>query len=55
MKDKRKARLMVYLDEAEHLALRHAALDEHRPTTAIVRQLIQQYLAKRQTKRGGKR
>lgn len=47
MKDERKARLMVYLDDAEHQALRHAAIDERRATTAIVRELIQQYLAKR--------
>lgn len=43
-------RLTVYLPEDEHLALRHASLDERKPATTVVRGLIEEYLAKK----GGK-
>ncbi len=48
------ARLTVYLPEDEHLALRHASLDERKPATKIVRALIKEYLAKRAKRKGVK-
>ncbi len=45
--------LPVYLPEEVHKALRHAAIDEGRSATDIIRELIKKYLAKRKRK-GGK-
>jgi len=47
-------RLTVYLPEDEHLALRHASLDERKPATKIVRALIKEYLAKKGKRKGVK-
>ena len=41
----------VYLPEHVHNALRHAAVDERKSATAIIRGLVEEYLAKRE-KRG---
>ena len=47
-------RLTVYLPEDEHLALRHVALDERKPATRLVRQLIKEYVAKKGKRKGEK-
>ncbi len=45
--------LPVYLPEDVHKALRHAAIDEGRSATDIIRELVKQYLAKKSKKRKG--
>ncbi len=47
-------RLTVYLPEDEHLALRHASLNERKPVTKVVRDLIKEYLAKKGKRKGVK-
>ncbi len=37
----------VYLPEDIHKALRHAAIEEGRPATDIIRELIKEYLSKK--------
>ncbi len=46
--------LPVYLAEADHKALRHAAIDEGRSATDIIRELVKAYLTKRQKRKGVK-
>ena len=43
----------VYLPEDLHRALRHAAIDEGRSATDIIRELVKDYLAKKKRKRKG--
>ncbi len=45
--------LPVYLPEDVHKDLRHAAIDEGRSATDIIRELVKEYLAKRAKKRKG--
>jgi len=40
-------RMPVYLSEDVHKALRHAAIDEDRPATDIIRELVKEYLSKK--------
>ena len=42
----------VYLPETDHRALRHAAIDEGRSATNIIRELVKVYLTKRQKRKG---
>ena len=44
----------VYLPEDLHRALRHAAIDEGRSATDIIRELVKEYLTKRQKRKGVK-
>ncbi len=44
----------VYLPDEAYKALRHVAIDEGRTTTALVRDLIEQYLAKKGKRKGVK-
>ncbi len=46
--------LPVYLPEDVHKDLRHAAIDEGRSATDIIRELVRQYLAKHQKRKGVK-
>ncbi len=46
--------LPVYLPEDVHRALRHAAIDEGRSATDIIRELVKGYLTKRQKRKGVK-
>jgi len=46
--------LPVYLPEDAHKALRHAAIDEGRSATDIIRELVKGYLTKRKRGKGGK-
>ncbi len=43
----------VYLPEADHKNLRHAAINEGRSATDIIRELVKDYLAKKKRKRKG--
>ena len=43
-------RLMVYLPEQTHKALRHVTIDERISATKLVERLIEEYLAKRAKK-----
>jgi len=45
-------RFGIYLPEDVHKALRHAAIDEARSATDIIRELVKEYLAKR---KGGRK
>ncbi len=45
-------RLMVYLREETHKALRHVTIDEGISATRLVERLIEEYLAKRRKKGG---
>ncbi len=47
-------RLMVYLPEEVHTELRHVAIDKKQSATALVRGLIEEYLAKQKKRKGGK-
>ncbi len=44
--------LPVYLPEDVHKALRHAAIDQGRSATDIIRELVKGYLTKRQKRKG---
>ena len=44
----------VYLPDDLHKALRHAAIDEGRSATDIIRELAKEYLAKRKKRKGVK-
>jgi len=44
----------VYLPENLHRALRHAAIDQGRSATDIIRELVKEYLTKRKRGKGGK-
>lgn len=46
-------KMPIYLPETDHKALRIAAIEEGRSATAIIRELVSDYLAKRRRK-GGK-
>jgi len=46
--------LPVYLPEDDHKALRHAAIDEGRSATDIIRELVKEYLAKKRKRKGVK-
>ncbi len=46
--------LPVYLPEEVHKALRHAAIDEGRSATDIIRELVKEYLGKRKKGKGVK-
>ena len=46
--------LPVYLPEDVHKALRHAAIDEGRSATDIIRELVKEYLAKQKRRKGVK-
>jgi len=46
--------LPVYLPEDVHKDLRHAAIDEGRSATDIIRELVSGWLVKRKRKKGGK-
>ncbi len=46
--------LPVYLPEDVHKALRHAAIDQGRSATDIIRELVKGYLTKRQKRKGVK-
>ncbi len=41
----------VYLPEEVHKALRHAAIDEGRSATDIIRELVKEYLAKKRKRK----
>ncbi len=45
-------RFGIYLPEDVHKALRHAAIDEGRSATDIIREMVKEYLAKR---KGGRK
>ncbi|MCZ6481031.1 MAG: ribbon-helix-helix protein, CopG family [Candidatus Methylomirabilales bacterium] len=45
--------LPVYLPKADHKALRHAAINEGRSATDIIRELVKDYLTKKKRKRKG--
>ncbi len=45
----------IYLSEEDHKALRIAAIEEGRPATDIMRELVKEWLAKRKKKRKGVR
>ena len=47
-------RFGIYLPEDVHKALRHAAIDEGQSATDIIRELVRQYLAKHQKRKGVK-
>ncbi len=42
----------VYLPEDVHKALRHAAIEEGRPATDIIRELVKEYLSKKDQRKG---
>lgn len=44
----------VYLPDDVHKALRIAAVEERRPATDIIRELVKQWLVKRKKGRGAK-
>ncbi len=44
----------VYLPENLHKALRHAAIDERRSATDIIRELVKEYLVKKRKGKGVK-
>jgi len=44
----------VYLSEEDHKALRIAAIEDGRPATDIMRELVKQFLAKRKKRKGVK-
>ncbi len=46
--------LPVYLPEDVHKDLRHAAIDEGRSATDIIRELVKAYLTKRHKRKGVK-
>jgi plasmid stability protein len=46
--------LPVYLPEDVHKDLRHAAIDEGRSATDIIRELVKVYLAKKRKRKGVK-
>ncbi len=46
--------LPVYLPKDDHKALRHAAINEGRSATDIIRELVKEYLTKRQKRKGVK-
>ena len=46
--------LPVYLPEEVHKALRHAAIDEGRSATDIIRELVKEYLRKQGKRKGVK-
>ena len=47
-------KLPVYLPEEVHRAFRHAAIDEGKSATALIRDLIEEYLAKKGKRKGVK-
>ncbi len=53
-KEERIVPMPVYLPEDLHRALRHAAIDEGRSATDIIRELVSGWLVKRKRKKGGK-
>ncbi len=46
--------LPVYLPEDDYKALRYAVIDEGRSATDIIRELVKEYLTKRQKRKGVK-
>ncbi len=44
----------IYLSEKDHKALRIAAIEEGRPATDIMRELVKEWLAKRKKRKGVK-
>ncbi len=44
----------MYLSGADHKALRIAAIEEGRPATDIMRELVKEWLAKRKKRKGVK-
>ncbi len=44
----------IYLSEEDHKALRIAAIEEGRPATDIMRELVKEWLAKRKKRKGVK-
>ncbi len=46
--------LPVYFPENLHKDLRHAAIDEGRSATDIIRELVKEYLAKKRKRKGVK-
>ncbi len=52
-KEVRMMKLPVYLPEEVHKALRHTAIDAGKSATALVRELIEEHLAKKRGKRKG--
>ncbi len=53
-KEERIVPMPVYLPEDDHKALRHAAIDEGRSATDIIRELVKEYLAKKRKRKGVK-
>ncbi len=53
-KEDRIVPMPVYLPEDLHKALRHAAIDEGRSATDIIRELVKEYLTKRHKRKGVK-
>ncbi len=53
-KEERIVPMPVYLPEDLHKDLRHAAIDEGRSATDIIRELVSGWLVKRKRKKGGK-
>ena len=52
-KEERIVPMPVYLPEADHKALRHAAINEGRSATDIIRELVKEYLTKKKRKGKG--
>ncbi len=53
-KEERIVPMPVYLPENLHRALRHAAIDQGQSATDIIRELVKEYLTKRQKRKGVK-
>ncbi len=53
-KEVKTVRFGIYLSDEVYKALRHVAIDEGKTATALVRDLVEEYLAKKGKRRGGK-
>ncbi len=52
-KEVKAVRFGIYLPDEVYKRLRHVAIDENKTATALVRDLIEEYLAKKRGKRKG--
>ena len=52
-KEVKTVRFGIYLPDEVYKRLRHLAIDENKTATALVRDLIEEYLAKKHGKRKG--
>ncbi len=53
-KEVKTVRFGIYLPEEVYKRLRHVAIDENKTATALVRDLIEEYLAKKGKRKGEK-